>query len=106
MATTPKNTNHITTVKLNSPLIRGDQTISTVTLRKPKFSELKVLGMPLVTLLQATPATALQLIPIISEPTIYQADFDNDKIEFEDYVALQSAVLGFLLGADVGTKNE
>lgn len=60
------------TVALDTPIQRGEQTITEVTLRKPAAGELR--GASLSALLQMDVDALTAVIPRISSPTLTQAD--------------------------------
>lgn len=89
-ATQAANTNTIT---LETPLQRGEQPITHVTLRKPRSGELR--GVALTDLLQMD-VTALQtVLPRITSPMLHKADVLN--LDPADLVQLGSKVSSFLL---------
>ncbi len=81
------------TVDLDTPVVRGNQIIQTVTLRKPKAGALR--GLSIVALSQLDVNALQKLLPRISTPTLTEADVAN--MEPEDLVALGVKVAGFLL---------
>lgn len=85
-----KNPNTIT---LETPLDRGGQKITEVTLRKPRSGELR--GVSLTDLLQMD-VTALQtVLPRITEPVLHKPDVIN--LDPADLVQLGTKVTSFLL---------
>lgn len=87
---TAKNPN---TVTLETPIERGGQQITQVTLRKPRAGELR--GVALTDLLQMD-VTALQtVLPRITEPVLHKPDVLN--LDPADLVQLGSKVSSFLL---------
>jgi len=103
--TTPESTTAATTatvsatqtdtavVTLDTPIQRGEQTISTVTLRKPKAGELR--GLSLSALMRVDVDSLQVLLPRISSPTLTK--FDVGNLDPVDLVALGGEVLAFLL---------
>jgi len=83
-------------VPLETPIKRGDQTITSVTLRKPKSGELR--GLSLSALMRVDVDSLQVLLPRISSPTLTK--FDVANIDPVDLVALGSEVLAFLLPKD------
>jgi hypothetical protein len=104
--TTPESTTTTTTtaaipaaqtdtavVPLDTPIQRGEQTISSVTLRKPKAGELR--GLSLSALMRVDVDSLQVLLPRISSPTLTK--FDVANLDPVDLVALGGEVLAFLL---------
>src|SRR5450830_700731 len=80
-------------VPLDTPIQRGEQTISSVTLRKPKAGELR--GLSLSGLRRVDVDWLQVLLPRISSPTLTK--FDVANLDPVDLVALGGEVLAFLL---------
>lgn len=80
-------------VTLDTPILRGEQTITTVTLRKPASGELR--GTSLTALLHLDVNALTAVLPRISEPTLTEADVRN--MDPADLVQMGGAVAGFLL---------
>lgn len=79
------------TVTLDEPIVRGDQRITAVTLRRPKSGELR--GIDLAALVNSADYGALEtLLPRISSPTLTRADVANldpsDLVQFATQVVL------------------
>lgn len=83
----------LVTVDLDTPIVRGEQTISSVTLRRPKSGEMR--GLNLVDLAQLDVVALRTLLPRITNPTLTTADVDG--LELADLMALGAEVSGFLL---------
>lgn len=81
------------TIALDYPIQRGEQTINTITLRKPNAGELR--GIKLVDLLQMDVGAVATLLPRITEPTLTAADVN--KLDPADLVAIGTATAGFFL---------
>ncbi|MDR3429012.1 phage tail assembly protein [Silvimonas sp.] len=87
------NKNDSQVVDLDTVLQRGEQTISAITLRKPKSGELR--GIALTDLMRME-VTALQtVLPRISEPTL--TSHDVAQMDPADLAQCGIAVAGFLL---------
>ena len=84
------------TVTLDTPVKHGDQTITRVTLRKPKAGELR--GIALSELLQLKVEAIQTVVPRISSPMLHKQDMAN--MDPADLVSLGSVVIGFLLTKD------
>lgn len=82
-----------TDITLDSPIKRGEQTISTITLRKPGSGELR--GCSLVDLMRMDVTALHTLLPRITTPTLTQHDVS--KLDPADLTQLGTAVTGFLL---------
>ncbi|MDR5776677.1 MULTISPECIES: phage tail assembly protein [unclassified Caballeronia] len=87
---------------LDTPLVRGEQTITTVTLRKPKSGELR--GVSLSDLVNLDVAALSKVLPRISTPTLTEHDVAN--IDPADLVELGGIFAGFLMSKAVKSKLE
>ncbi|MFC4593754.1 phage tail assembly protein [Sphingobium tyrosinilyticum] len=81
------------TVSLDAPIHRGETTIDSVQLRKPRSGELR--GLSLVDLGQLKVDALTKLLPRISMPTITEAEVAN--MEPADLLACGAEIGGFLL---------
>lgn len=81
------------TIKLDTPLMRGDTTISEITLRKPTAGALR--GVSLSELLQLDVTALTTVLPRISEPTLMAHEVM--QLDVADLVQLGGEVAGFLL---------
>lgn len=81
------------TITLDTPITRGEQTITAITLRKPAAGELR--GVSLTALLQMDVDALTAVVPRISTPTLNQADVR--AMDPADLVQIGSTVAGFLL---------
>jgi len=82
-------------IALSEPIVRGDTTITEITLRKPKAGELR--GMNLASLTNGDGSAVLDVLPRISIPPITQPEADN--LEPEDLVVCAEAIIDFFLTA-------
>lgn len=80
-------------VTLDEPVQRGDQTITTVQLRKPKAGELR--GISLSDLAELDVAALQRVLPRITIPSLTQQEVD--ALELCDLTALGAKVATFLL---------
>lgn len=80
-------------ILLETPIRRGDQMISTLTLRKPNAGTLR--GIKLADLLQMDVGALTTLLPRISTPTLTAAD--AAKLDPVDLVAIATEVGNFFL---------
>lgn len=78
-------------VLLDEPLRRGDQLLTTVSLRKPSSGELR--GIQLADLLQMDVSSLIKLLPRISE----LLEHEVRALDPADLVAIGVKVTGFLL---------
>lgn len=85
-----KQTNSIT---LESPVKRGEQTIESVTLTKPKAGALR--GITLTDLLQMDAGAIIKVVPRISSPLLTEQDMA--QLDPADLVQFGMAVADFLL---------
>lgn len=81
------------TVSLDAPIHRGEITIDSVQLRKPRSGELR--GLSLVDLGQLKVDALTKLLPRISMPTLTEAEVAN--MEPADLLACGAEIGGFLL---------
>ncbi|KAG0188575.1 hypothetical protein DFQ28_004620 [Apophysomyces sp. BC1034] len=88
------------TLTLDTPLVRGNQTIERVTLHKPKSGELR--GVSLSDLVNLDVVALSKVLPRISTPTLTEADVAN--IDPADLVQLGGIFAGFLMPKAVKSK--
>ena len=81
------------TITLETPLKRGDQTIDSITLRKPAAGELR--GVALADLLRLDVAALIAVLPRITTPTLTAQDVS--QLDLVDLTALGGEVLGFFV---------
>lgn len=82
-----------TTITLDTPIKRGEQTIEAITVRKPGSGELR--GVSLMDLMRMDVTALHTVLPRITTPTLTTADVS--KLDPADLVKLASEVTGFLL---------
>jgi hypothetical protein len=80
-------------INLDTPIVRGTETITAVTLRKPAAGELR--GVALTDLLQMDVAALQTVLPRITSPALTKVDVAN--MDPADLVQMGSEVAGFLL---------
>jgi len=80
-------------IPLAEPILRGQQTIESIQLRKPKAGELR--GLSIQELMNARTSAVLDLLPRITLPPVTQAEADN--LEPEDLAACSGAIIDFFL---------
>ena len=81
------------TITLDTPIKRGDQELTTITVRKPGSGELR--GVSLMDLMRMDVTALHTVLPRITAPTLTAADVS--KLDPADLVQLASEVTGFLL---------
>ena len=81
------------TITLDGPIQRGEQSIESIQLRKPKSGELR--GLSLVDLGQLKVDALTKIIPRISLPTLTEAEVAN--MDPSDLLACGAEIGSFLL---------
>lgn len=81
------------TVTLDTPIVRGEQTIASLQLRKPRSGELR--GLSLVDLGQLKVDALHEILPRITQPGITKAEAAN--LDPADLLACGAEIGGFLL---------
>jgi hypothetical protein len=92
-ATAPSKDPNEETVALDSPVLRGEQTINSVSLRKPMAGELR--GVSLVELMNLDVGALRKVLPRITTPAL--TDIEIGRMDPADLVQCGVAVAGFLL---------
>lgn len=85
---------------LDTPLVRGTQTITSITLRKPKSGELR--GVSLSDLVSLDVVALSKVLPRISSPMLTEADVAS--IDPADLVQLGGIFAGFLMPKAVKSR--
>lgn len=80
-------------VELDTPIVRGEHSINSLTLRKPMAGELR--GVSLIELMQMDVLALRKVLPRITTPTI--TDIEIGRMDPADLVQCGVAVSGFLL---------
>lgn len=80
-------------IELDEPIKRGEQTISEITLRKPKSGELR--GVSLADVLQMQTDALITLIPRLSTPSLTAVEVR--QMDPADLVQCGGEIAGFLL---------
>lgn len=83
----------IASVTLEAPVIRGEQTIETIELRRPQAGELR--GLSLSDLLNMEVTAVIKLLPRISTPSLLEQEVA--ALEPQDLVSIAAEIAGFLL---------
>lgn len=83
------------TVELSEPIKRGEQTIASIMLTKPRGGALR--GLSLQSLLQNDVVAVLTLLPRISNPPLTAPEVDN--LAADDLAELAGVVRGFFMSA-------
>lgn len=81
------------TITLDSPIKRGDQTIESITLRKPGPGDLR--GCNLADLMQMDVNALIKLLPRITEPTLTAHDVIS--MDTADLLQCGVEITGFLI---------
>ncbi|QNM96397.1 phage tail assembly protein [Chitinimonas koreensis] len=87
----PQNPDTVT-VTFDTPIVRSDQTIASVTLRKPKAGALR--GVAMVDLVHMEAGAVITVLPRISTPTLTKQD--AERLDGADLVQCGLAIAGFL----------
>ena len=80
-------------IELDEPIKRGEQTITEITLRKPKSGELR--GVALADVLQMQTDALITLIPRLSTPSLTAVEVR--QMDPADLVQCGGEIAGFLL---------
>ncbi|KFX61002.1 phage tail protein [Burkholderia sp. K24] len=88
------------TYTLDEPIVRGNQTITHVTLRRPKSGELR--GVTLSDLVNLDVTALSRVLPRISSPTLTEQDVAN--LDPADLVQLGGIFSGFLMTKAIASK--
>lgn len=81
------------TVTLETPIKRGDQVITSLSLRKPASGELR--GVALADLLRLDVSALISVLPRITSPTL--TAHEAGQLDLVDLTALGTEVLGFFV---------
>lgn|SRR5574338_447836 len=81
------------TIPLESPLTRGEQTITTLTLRKPAAGELR--GIVLSDLIRMEAGAVSAVLPRIADPALTPADVA--KMDAADFMSCALEIADFLV---------
>lgn len=92
-ATAPQETTQTDSVTLDTPIKRGNKSIATVEVRKPRAGALR--GTSLTDLLNMDVQALTRVLPRITEPALTEHELLN--LDPADLVQLGTAVSGFLL---------
>ncbi|EIJ72164.1 phage tail assembly protein [Pasteurella bettyae] len=85
--------NNSKTVKLTTPILRGEQKYNEITVIKPNVAALK--GLKLLDVMQSDVNALTVLLPRVTQPMLHKNDFDN--MDIRDFTELASETIGFLL---------
>jgi len=80
-------------VTLDTPIVRGETTVSQVLVRKPGAGELK--GVSLINLLQMDVNALITVLPRVTVPTLLQHEVA--ALDPADLMQLGTEVVGFLM---------
>lgn len=84
------------TVKLETPISRGETTIPEITLRKPMGGDLR--GLSIQSLTQSDYNAIRTLVPRIATPQVLEADFDT--MDAADVASFAGEILGFFMSRE------
>ena len=84
------------TVKLETPIRRGETEIAEITLRKPMGGDLR--GISIQSLTQSDYNAVRTLVPRIATPQVLESDFD--AMDAADVAAFAGEVLGFFMTSE------
>lgn len=87
------DTRRFESITLSEPIVRGEQQIAKITLRKPRAGELR--GLNLQQLIACDVAAILQLLPRISEPVLVPTECD--ALEAADLTEIGGTIRGFFM---------
>ncbi|WP_110709219.1 phage tail assembly protein [Salinicola sp. CR57] len=90
---TEKTTTTTATVELDTPVVRGETIIESITLRKPTAGELR--GVNLADVLQMQTDALIKLIPRLSNPSL--TDHEARQMDPADLVQCGGEIASFLL---------
>ncbi|MCU1717434.1 phage tail assembly protein [Pseudomonas sp. 5P_3.1_Bac2] len=91
-AETVVNPNEVV-IQLDTPLVRGEQRVDSLSLRKPLSGELR--GVSLIELVQMDVLALRKVLPRISSPILSEPEVNN--MDPADLLACGVAIAGFLL---------
>lgn len=80
-------------ITLETPIQRGEQTITDIALRKPAAGELR--GVALADLLRLDVSALITVLPRVTNPTLTAQDVQ--QLDLVDLTALGTEVLGFFM---------
>ncbi len=86
-----ETTTRFQTVTLSTPIIRGEQSIDKINIRKPKAGELR--NLDLQDIIQTDVTAMLKLIPRVTDPPLN--DFEADNLEADDFSQIAGTIRGF-----------
>ena len=90
------------TVKLSSPILRGEQTFDEIAVNKPNVLALK--GLTMLDVMQMNTDAMMQLLPRVTAPMLNKADFAT--MEVADFIELAATAVGFLAKNSEATATE
>ena len=80
-------------VTLSTPIVRGDTSIETLSLRKPRAGDLR--GLSLNEVLQSDVSSLIRLVPRISDPSLTELEVEN--LEADDLAEVGGTIFGFFM---------
>ena len=98
-APAPAATAHFEEITLETGIVRGGQTFSTLRIRKPKAGELR--GLQLDSLMSGDVNAVMSVLPRISSPSITAEEAEG--LEMPDLIACAGAIKGFFMSKETQT---
>lgn len=89
------------TITLETPIQRGETTITQIQLRKPMAGELR--GVSLANLIQMDVGAVITVLPRISSPSVLQQE--AERMDPADLMQVAAEVAGFLLTKSALTES-
>lgn len=83
--------NQNVTVKLTTPIQRGETTINEITINKPKVGALR--GLSLADVVKMETDAMLKLIPRVTTPAI--VEHEVEELDLPDYTAVTTEIISF-----------
>ena len=90
----------IETVEFDTPIVRGNLTITEVNINKPKTGALR--GLSLSDLLKLDVETVIKLVPRVSTPPLTEPEVA--ALDPADFLSISTAVVGFFASKDQRAK--
>lgn len=81
------------TITLDAPIVRGEQTIAAISVRKPMAGELR--GVNLMAIMQMDVSAAITLLPRITNPSLTTQEVE--RLDPADLLQFTTTVTSFLL---------
>lgn len=82
---------HSKTIALTTPIVRGDTTISEITVNKPKVGALR--GLSLADVIKMDVDAINKLIPRVTTPALVEHEICD--MDLADYTSVTTEIIGF-----------